>query len=78
MARPPRLIVYEIHARRRMAARNVSEAQVATALERPDAVRPARDEHARRYEKAISSSRRLAVIAVASPEVFRVISVWWM
>jgi hypothetical protein len=73
-----KFIQYDPHARRRLAQRGVPESQVAQTLRNPDSVRPAKRPDAKRFEKAISRQRRLAVIAVEESASFWVISVWWM
>jgi len=71
-------IRYEPHAEERLHERGVSEEQVERTLRSPDKVRPARRPGFRRYEKAISTRRRLAVIAEPGQDFVTVLTVWWM
>jgi hypothetical protein len=73
-----KFIQYDPHARRRLAQRGVTESQVAQTLRGPESVRPAKRPDAKRFEKAISRRRRLAVIAIEESSLFWVISAWWM
>lgn len=69
---------FEVHAEERMRERGVSATQIERTLRSPDKERQARRPGARRYEKAISSRRRLAVIAEPGQDFVTVITVWWM
>lgn len=77
MKRRDKAIFYEPHARRRMQQRGVSEKQVSQTLRDPDAERPARRDDDRRYEKQLSSKRRLVVIARENDSSFTVISTFY-
>ena len=77
MKRRDKAIFYEPHARRRMQQRGVSEQQVSQTVRNPDTRRPARRDDARRFEKALSSKRRLVVIARETDSSFTVISTFW-
>ena len=69
---------YEPHARRRMGQRGVFDEQVERTVRSPDTVRAAKRTGARRFEKAISRRKRLAVIAGVTGREIRVVSAWWM
>lgn len=64
MKRSDKPIRYHTHAERGLAQRAISKAQVSQVLRTPDQERMARREDARRFEKALSKTRRLAVIAI--------------
>lgn len=71
-------IRYDSHAIRRMAQRGVSKGQVERAIRSPDTVRPARRQGAISMEEAISTNRRLAVIAELFRTAVLIVSAWWM
>ena len=78
MRRSEKAIRYRPHAEERMEDRNVSRQHVRSTLTDPSAQRPARIEGAIRFERPISSRKRLAVIALEDSTSFTVITVFWM
>ena len=68
---------YRKHAQDRMRERHVSPADVVRTLSSPDAVRSAQSKKARRFEKVLSTGRRLTVIAEDTPLQFWVVTVFW-
>ena len=71
-------IRYLDHALTRMQERGISKQHVEKAVRAPDQVREAKNKGARRFEKKISSRRRIAVIAGESDREFEVITAFWL
>jgi hypothetical protein len=71
-------IRYHPHAEMRLQQRSVDKPQIAETLRNPNAERPARRADAKRFEKALSPRRRLAVIAIESSDSFLVLSAFWI
>jgi hypothetical protein len=71
-------IRFDAHALHRMRQRGVSGEEVEACVAKPDLTRPARAADARRFEKAFSRRRRVAVIAEERDDHIRVITAWWM
>jgi hypothetical protein len=76
--RADKAIRYHPHAEVRLRQRSVDKSQVAETLRNPDAERSARRIDAQRFEKALSPTRRLAVIAIESSDSFLVLSAFWV
>lgn len=76
MQRRDKIIRYHVHARRRMNKRGIDDRQVEEAIYHPDAVRPAKRDGARRYEKKLSKRRRVRVIAEETDSEIWVITAW--
>jgi hypothetical protein len=76
--RAEKAIRYHPHAEMRLRQRGIDKPQVAKTLRTPEAERLARRPDATRFEKALSQTRRLAVIAIESKEMFFVLSAFWI
>jgi len=77
--RASKAIRFQIHAKRRMAQRGVSEEQVRRVIRDPDQIRPAKRNYAIRLEKKLSKRKRLCVIADdQGRNTTWVISAFWM
>ena len=78
MKRRDKSIRYQDHAVKQMHWRSISRLQVAKTVRNPDAERKARREGATRFEKKLSTRRRLGVIADEYASEFLVITAFWM
>lgn len=71
-----KVIRYQVHAKRRMHRRGITVEQVERAIREPDAIRPAKRPEAKRYDKRLSSRRRVTVIVEEDARAFWVITAW--
>ncbi len=78
MRRAEKPLRYGEHARERMRQRSISEKQVEQAVYYPQVIRPARRRGAGRFEKQLSTRRRLAVIAEERTDLITIISAFWI
>lgn len=76
--RRDKFLRYEVHAKTRMAQRGISREQVEAVVFNPDTSRPAERPGAKRLEKKLSTSVRLAVIVEEDEAMIRIVTAFKM